>query len=503
MIKRILAVFGIVVLVFSVFTIPASAIDAPDLGTTLDFSYAYQNILETNDMGFMIGYHLNYSVTPIPSESASQVITIRLLSGIVELGNTAPYSYFDRGYQGGVAWLYFSAADVAAKGMAWGAGGATVLTYTAGIIGNPLLAWAPGAPSQTRAMDTATTGTSAVIKLAIASQVLAIGMTLGSEWNAQLVVTKGSGYFLSNQETSTSGNGESYFPFAIPNLRNIAPSVFLSQSVPVIYPTVDAGHIGQLSAPLGGFSLASYGANAIVGQTFTPPTNMSVATITAKATRLLTPGNVTCYIYSTAGGHPNFAGLLGTSTAVSANTWVTTGGAEYIFTFATPVALTGGTVYGYTLSVPAGDINNSITLYGDTNVYAGGQAMRYNTGTLTWTDYAANDFYFDIAPSIASYKKSVEGALVGTPFDVTAAADALGVSRMVLSSFIILVAIVLFIVTAAQRNPNASRYSTLIAVVGIIFGTALGGVAMIWVGIIGLAATFVIAYIFGIEKAGV
>jgi hypothetical protein len=498
MIKRILAVFGVVVLSFCLFSIPAYALTTPD-STVLDYTHAYQNVVESGDMGFIISYHVNYAT--LPTEPASSTIIIRILDGVTELSNTQPYAYYARGYQGGIAWLYFSAADVAAKGMVW----ANVLTYTVGLIGNPFLTWAGGAPSITSPVTSkVTTATVAETKPLIASEILATGLRLGGEWSAQLVVNKGYGQFLSDVTISTTANGEAYFPYAIPNLRNIAPSVFLSQSTAVVYPTVDAGHIGQLSAPLGGFSLASYGVNAIVGQSFTPPTNMSVATITVKATRLLTPGNVTCDIYTTIAGNPDLVGgLLGTSTAVSANTWVTTGGAEYIFTFATPVALTGGTVYGYTLSVPAGDINNSITLYGDTNVYAGGQAMRYNTGTLTWTDYAANDFYFDIAPSIASYKKSVEGALVGTPFDVTAAANALGVSRMVLSSFIILVAIVLFIVTAAQRNPNASRYSTLIAVVGIIFGTALGGVAMIWVGIIGLAATFVIAYIFGIEKAGV
>ena len=502
MVKRILAILATVVFALCAFSLPALALDKPD-STVIDYTHAYQHILETGDMGFLIGYHVNYTSTPLPTEPASSTIIIRLLDGVTELGNTQPYAYYNRGYGGGIAWLYFSAAQVTAKSMSWGVNGATVLTYTTGLIGNPFLTWTGGAPSITSPITSASsTTTIAATKLEIASEVLATGLRLGGEWSAQLVVNKGIGQYLSDQATSTIANGESYFPYAIPNLRNIAPSVFLSQSTAVVYPTVEAGHIAQLYH--GAFT---HGAllDIVSAQTILPTASINVTSITILAHRVNNPGNIVCVIYPTIGGYPDVAGAsLGYSGLLNGNTWTTnTAGVYYTFNFTTPIVLSPGILYGFLIGAGANDNANYIVLHGDTNRYPYGNAMSYDYGTTTWTDYLGNDFYFDIVPTIGVYKQSVENQLIGTPFDVTAAANALGVSRMVLSSFIILVAIVLFIVTAARSNPNASRYSSLIAIIGIIFGTAIGGVSMIWVGIVGLAAVFLIAYVLGLEKAGV
>lgn len=225
---------AVVALIF--YVVPVSAtVTTPD-STTLDGVFAYRNIAETGDMGFLIEYHLIYTAgdypggsAPVPADLASTNIIIKIMDGSTDLGNaTAPYPYYANGYQGGVAWIYYTAAEVTAAGITWEG------DYTVYLVGNPLVTWSAGAPSVDMAVSSWDgSATSAATKLSLGNKVLSLGLALTIEWGISLVEPQGGNYYL------TTTYGEAYFPYAIQNLRTFAPQIFLAQQEAPIYKTED------------------------------------------------------------------------------------------------------------------------------------------------------------------------------------------------------------------------------------------------------------------------
>ena len=215
-IASVLAVSSIVA-----FASPALAIDTPD-SLVLDSIYAYRNVLETSDQLYIIHYHINYTVKP--SESANTAFFIRFLDGTTELANTTPYPYFEDGYYGGAASIYFDASDPNIP--TWSD------PYTIQLTCNPFMVWNPSflyTDSPITAWSTATT--TAATRLEIASRIIAISSALGIEWNYDLIVLLEGSYYL------TTDIGQPYFTAIIDNLALAAPSIIQSESQAPIYKT--------------------------------------------------------------------------------------------------------------------------------------------------------------------------------------------------------------------------------------------------------------------------
>ncbi len=194
--------------IFLAGVLPVYAINLPSPAPTLDVVNAYESTIEAGDQLYIYKFTIPY--TSYPAETASQSFLARLfdVDGVTELGASTLYNnpYFHSGYGQGIISLYFSAADVATKSMVWGA------AYTASLDGNPILSWNGNIPHITNTITWDTGGSTSV-----AVRVISLALQFQSIWG--LVVT------LTDSGTLTS-YGDNYFTGTIPNLRNIAPTIF-------------------------------------------------------------------------------------------------------------------------------------------------------------------------------------------------------------------------------------------------------------------------------------
>lgn len=217
LIALLLASLVIVLLPYLVY-----AIGAP---STLQINsvYAYQHLLEDNDQLYLVEYTLDYGTNP--DEPISEAYLGRLMQGSSELGNIAPYAYYDGGYDQGIFSVYFTAASVPA----WSG------NYTMRLEGNPTLSWL--ASDNVTAIPVPTTGVSsfdvwststsqATTEEELTARLLYIADQLELAWGVDLVETTATG-------TKLTAYGESYFCNAVENLRAACPDMFsASVSVP-------------------------------------------------------------------------------------------------------------------------------------------------------------------------------------------------------------------------------------------------------------------------------
>lgn len=200
--------------------VPASSVYAIDDPDTISINgvYVYRNCQETGDQLYIIDYTVDYTVNP--SESITEAFLVRLMNGTTELGSVAPYSYYDDGYDRGVAAIYFSAVDAP-----WWEG-----SFTMKLEGNPTLSWTGDPPSTSVSsfnlwQDNAISTTQVVLS----NRVLWLADQLELAWSVNMVETSASGSYLTSY-------GENYFPNVIPYLLTIAPYAFAGRT---ILPEVD------------------------------------------------------------------------------------------------------------------------------------------------------------------------------------------------------------------------------------------------------------------------
>lgn len=168
-----------------------------------------------------------------------------------------------------------------------------------------------------------------------------------------------------------------------------------------------------------------------------------------------------------------------------------------------------GQEWGVCLIAPQG--SNNYLSNAQTTSTAGGYGEAYFPFTISYLrDMAPSIFLaqtqapvFPTSNPGNANQVAVEGQLVGSPLDVTPAATIFGVSRMFVSTIMVLAGCMMFIVFASRKEPGFGRYATLVAAVVVIFGAAAGGASMLLPAIGGLLASFLIAYVIGFEKAGV
>jgi len=204
---------------------PVFAIDDPEV-LQVNAVWVYRNCMEDDDQLYLIDYTLDYDPDsdPLtddnPDENITEAYLVRLMNGAAELGSTAPYAFYDEGYDRGVIALYFSAAEAPA----WEG------AYTMILVGNPTLAWGADPPETSVGIfdlwQDWPIGTTQEI---LASRILWLADQLELAWAVDMIETTASGSKLTDY-------GESYFVNVIPDLRTMAPSAFVGQ---IIQPEVE------------------------------------------------------------------------------------------------------------------------------------------------------------------------------------------------------------------------------------------------------------------------
>lgn len=206
---------------------PVLGIANPDSPPELTSVYVYD--LDDGGIGIIVYYHLHYTPLPTiadPNDTATNAYIVSFLDiGGAPLRAVAPYSYHDSGYGEGVAWIRFSAAEVATLSI----DSIDEALYSIRLEGNPTLpsGWAGAIPQITASItDWHTTGDPKVL---LAQQVLNYATALEPIWTPINLI-----------ESTALGNrlataGEDYFMNVVPGLQVLAPAVFAaSESTPVL-----------------------------------------------------------------------------------------------------------------------------------------------------------------------------------------------------------------------------------------------------------------------------
>ena len=219
---RKLFIVLVAVLVSFLNALPVAAIAQPDSPSQIRTVYAYEDLLEDGDQGYLIDYYSDYAVLPTESITEAYLVVLIDTDGTTQLRSVAPYAFNDDGYGRGIAWIYFSAADAPVWNQA----------YFIWIVGNPTLTWAGGTPPKTiggiDVWQTAGTDTAQLV----ASRVLYYAAVLEAAWAQDMIEATSVG----DRLTTT---GESYFMNAMPNIRTFAPLAFSAGTVePVLDPDV-------------------------------------------------------------------------------------------------------------------------------------------------------------------------------------------------------------------------------------------------------------------------
>ncbi len=183
--------------------------------------YAYQNILNSGDMGFLIDYSLNYAVVPTETAGEAFIYSFIDTDGVTILNSVAPYVFQNSGYDRGAVWIYFTPAQVTALSIMWAGA-----LYTVRVDGNPALTWAGDPPSKSATIDS---WVSSSPSYWLAQRVLYLGDIYELLWTLDIVTETTAG-------TRLATLGEAYFTNVIPNLRLMAPDAF---SVADITPEVE------------------------------------------------------------------------------------------------------------------------------------------------------------------------------------------------------------------------------------------------------------------------
>ena len=212
--RRLILGFIMAVMATLLTAVPVFAISDP---ATLEISsvYVYRHLQETDDQLYLIEYNIYYGATwpgDYPTETATEAFLVRLMDGSTELASTAPYAYYHNGYDNGVAAIYFAASEAPA----WQG------SYTAQIIGNPVLSWVADPPASNYGTfdNWSTSTTQSATSIELGNRILYYANELELLWGVDLIESAGGAFKLSE------AYGENYFPNVVEDLRVICPDIF-------------------------------------------------------------------------------------------------------------------------------------------------------------------------------------------------------------------------------------------------------------------------------------
>lgn len=479
MVKRIArAAAALLLVVLSIPVVPIfAAVDPPDTLTISNVS-VYRNAIEDGDQLYLVSGVIDYTVNP-SGYNAYDLFLVRLMDGATELRSTAPYAYYDDGFDYYVVGIYFTAAEVTTFGMGWGDG----TGYSMRIDGNPGIDWVSTPSVSVGTFDIWYDGGSvAATTINATLKVRTLALATENTWGVTLTeLIAGVRKF--------NSTGEDYFTTSIPNLRQVTPDLFSQSQFTPQFPDSDLVNIGYTGGD--DANLTIYGANWGV-QTFTASKSFDIAGVYVKYLRGGTPGNITASIRATAAGVPDGADL--TSGTLNANAGVTSGGDWDAIVFDEAISLTSGTVYAIVYRCLTGDVANYVSIRMDsTGTYSGGNVVTSANSGGAWTTEAAKDSLFTIMGDNAdnlTWLQQWEGRLQGTPFDMTGLGNIFGVDRM-MAGTLIWFAGSFALAFVATRKANNLKLGIIIIGVSMIFGSVFG---MVY-AIIGIA--FALLYLLG------
>ena len=216
-IRTIVLILLIAVLIISGTPVYADTAD-PDSTPTIESFNVYRSDLEPGDWLLIIYANIPYSV--LPSTPITQTFIWRMIDtdGFTELGDTVGYAYNDDGYGYNVYSMYWSAAEVTAKGMVWNT------AYTVRLSGNPAVFDTPPTYNYTIAIgDYSTLTVTTDVQAELGARILAIAANLDTRWGVPAIPS-----LLTEAEAGTvlSLNGEAFFRGAIFGIQALAPTIF-------------------------------------------------------------------------------------------------------------------------------------------------------------------------------------------------------------------------------------------------------------------------------------
>jgi len=140
---------------------------------------------------------------------------------------------------------------------------------------------------------------------------------------------------------------------------------------------------------------AMTGAGTRIAQTFTPGSSGTVDLVTYNIFTNATTGSIRCTICPTSGGSPLHGSPIQVSNTILCSTL--TGVTQNVpFTFSTPAAVTGGTVYAAVVEYVVTANANVLFQDNNTNPYAGGGVYTFNGATWSAALAATRDFIVKI-----------------------------------------------------------------------------------------------------------
>ena len=215
-------------LCYALIPTPVFAIADPDSPTNIGIVEAYESVLEAGDLGVLLDFYIDYATLPTESATEAYEVVFVDTDGTTPLKTVVPYSLLYNGYHEGLAWIYFSAAEVTADTIVV----ANMALYTVEVNGNAALVWVPGPapPSTSDTIDTwNTTGDPNVL---LAVDVLAYATNREADWSLDMIRGTTVGNKLSTY-------GEQYFENVIANARLAAPNAFYDDVVSPIVEEID------------------------------------------------------------------------------------------------------------------------------------------------------------------------------------------------------------------------------------------------------------------------
>lgn len=261
--KALLTAAAVVVATLVAVPVPVHAIADPDTPPAINATYVYENVLEDGDIGILADYYLDYAVPPTETATEAFLVAFIDTDGATQLGAVAPYTYNDDGYGRGVAWIYFTAAEVTAYGI----DSANQALHSIWFMGNPTLSWVGDPPKTVVGIDY--WATSADPSTLIALRVLYYADALELAWGVTLLQATSLG-------TKLADAGEAYFTNAILNLRLMAPSCFASGEL-------DPESLGIDYTTTFGATMAD-GTGTVVGSPITLTEGNNTVTVTVAGT---------------------------------------------------------------------------------------------------------------------------------------------------------------------------------------------------------------------------
>jgi len=211
---------AIVLCALVVFPATVWAIADPDSPPQVSEVNIYVNLLEEGDLGIWIDYYIDYAVLPDETVTEAYLVVLTDVDGATQIGAVAPYTENDKGYGRGVAWMYFTAAEV----ITYGLDPANQALHKIWLTGNPTLAWPGAPPKKIAGVGYWQVGGSAETLLTL--KVLAMAKALNTAWGGTTDLIEDTA--LGDRLTTS---GADYFSNVIQDLRTMAPNCFSAATV--------------------------------------------------------------------------------------------------------------------------------------------------------------------------------------------------------------------------------------------------------------------------------